>query len=232
MVVGHGLIASAFDIYNNNNSVIIFASGVSNSKEQKEEEFQREKDLISSFSRFSNKKFVYFSTCSISDPSMSDSMYVQHKINMENHVQSLYKKHFIIRLPNVIGISKNPNTFFNFIKNKILNNETITIESLATRYLVDIDDLKVIVPLLFENKENINKTFNVTFNNKERVSKIIDYMEEIIGKKSQKIFLSDTVGDYDIDNSELLNCLFEVGISENTLISKNYNFNLLKKYLR
>ena len=45
MVIGNGLVASAFSKYKNDDDVIIFASGVSNSSTNKKEEFEREINL-------------------------------------------------------------------------------------------------------------------------------------------------------------------------------------------
>ena len=42
MVVGNGLIAKAFEFYLKDDHTIIFASGVSNSLEQKRSEFERD----------------------------------------------------------------------------------------------------------------------------------------------------------------------------------------------
>ena len=39
MVIGNGMIANAFKQYENDDEVIIFASGVSNSKENNDSEF-------------------------------------------------------------------------------------------------------------------------------------------------------------------------------------------------
>ena len=46
MVVGTGLLAKAFLEYENDDNIIVFASGVSNSKEISREEFDREKLLL------------------------------------------------------------------------------------------------------------------------------------------------------------------------------------------
>ena len=63
MVVGSGMIAKAFHHYINNDDVVIFASGVSNSKEDDDLSFEKEKNLLLS-TRFNNvnKKFIYFKT--------------------------------------------------------------------------------------------------------------------------------------------------------------------------
>ena len=47
-------------------------------------------------------RIVYFSTCSIEDPSAQDSEYVKHKIRMENRVRER-ESYLILRLPQVAG---------------------------------------------------------------------------------------------------------------------------------
>ena len=64
--------------------VIFFASGVSNSSEISEKEFNREENLIHKILGDNpQKQFVYFSTCSIYDSSKNGSPYVLHKLKME-----------------------------------------------------------------------------------------------------------------------------------------------------
>ncbi len=46
MVVGHGMIGNGFSHYKFNDEVIIFASGVSNSKDNSILNFERENDLL------------------------------------------------------------------------------------------------------------------------------------------------------------------------------------------
>lgn len=46
MIVGNGLIAKEFLEYSNSKNILIFASGVSNSKEERVDEFLREENLL------------------------------------------------------------------------------------------------------------------------------------------------------------------------------------------
>jgi hypothetical protein len=80
MVVGNGLIAKSFTMFNGEKNIVIFASGVSDSKCIEVSEFERERNLLLSMDR--TKKIVYFSTYSISDGSEKNE-YIKHKIHME-----------------------------------------------------------------------------------------------------------------------------------------------------
>lgn len=79
MVIGNGMIAKACKAFIDDTSVTIFASGVSNSAEVLVENFQREFELLASQTK--DIKIVYFSTCSVNDPSVADTPYVRHKKN-------------------------------------------------------------------------------------------------------------------------------------------------------
>ena len=61
MIVGNGLIAKSFlKKYGKDNNIIIFASGVSNSKETNPDNFKREEDLLVSFLKtYPQIKFIY-----------------------------------------------------------------------------------------------------------------------------------------------------------------------------
>ena len=225
MVIGNGLIASAFERYKNNDDIIIFASGVSNSQETSELAFNREINLMKRYLNL-DKKLIYFSTCSIFDESL-DSDYIKHKLNMEHLIENNNKNYIIFRLPNIIGRTTNNNTFFNNIKNKIINDEIITIYLKSIRYLIDIGDVSAILPLIINYKKVRNQTINVCFDNKMYIIEIIEIMEEILSKKANKILI-DKGHNYYVDNSEFNKFLSYVDLS---MEDKNYNKKILKKYL-
>ena len=90
MITGHGLIAKTFNSYQNNDSIVIFASGVSNSTETNPIAFQREIDQLNNILLTAKGKLiVYFSTTSINNKSGNKAPYIIHKINMEARVLSL-----------------------------------------------------------------------------------------------------------------------------------------------
>ena len=89
MIIGNGLIASLFTDCDQEN-IIFFASGVSNSLETQKEEFLREENLIrKTITENPNKIFIYFSTCSIYYSSKAESQYVLHKLKMEQIITQL-----------------------------------------------------------------------------------------------------------------------------------------------
>ncbi len=223
MLVGNGLVANALVSYKNNDHVIIFASGVSNSLACDVEQFRREEELISKYF-ISDALFIYFSTCSIYDPSLSKSAYVLHKLRMEQLIERNFKKYLIIRLPTLVGKTDNPHTFFNSFVNKLKASAPITVYKNASRYLLDVDDLPVIVNLLEQNV--INTKINVVFDNKMPVTEIVNYLHHKLSSKSQIIYENKGT-DFTVDNSKFKK-LYTDMMPEIKIISFE---NLVNKYI-
>ena len=81
MVIGNGMIAKRFSSYGDDKDILVFASGVSNSSSTGDVEYTREEALLSKAIQDNpHKTILYFSTCSIYDPSLQESMYVKHKL--------------------------------------------------------------------------------------------------------------------------------------------------------
>lgn len=177
MVIGNGLIGKAFSAYSNNDDVCIFASGVSNSKTQNSDQFQREIDLVKSNLDF-NGLFVYFSTSSIDDPTLKDSKYIAHKLKIEALIKSQAPYFFIIRLPNVIGESENKNTLINFFKNSIITKTPFSLQKNARRYLIHIDKLFQIIDNTISNNNNFNIVANLVCSKSVSVIDIVSNLEK------------------------------------------------------
>jgi len=89
MIIGTGLIANGFkSAYTHREDVCIYRAGVSNSLCTDVREFDRERKRL--YLALNNSMhtdcFVYFSTCSVSDPEIQHSAYVLHKLAMEQLV--------------------------------------------------------------------------------------------------------------------------------------------------
>lgn len=157
MIVGHGDIAS---VLTDREDRVYFASGVSNSQETRESEYQREIDLfltllqgpsISPLHPPRRKHVVYFSSLCIF---YSDSRYAQHKKKMEKLVRDLFKFYTIIRMGNITW-GTNPFTLINFIKNKIRSRELFEIQDVY-RYVVDKDEFLYWIDMIPEWSCEIN----------------------------------------------------------------------------
>lgn len=130
MIIGKGDIAS---VLTDREDRIYFASGVSNSQETRESEYQREIDLLLSQDR--KKHIVYFSSLSVF---YSKLRYAKHKCGMETLVKHFFEPYTIIRMGNITW-GTNPHTLINFIRNKIRNHETVEIQDVY-RYIVEKEE--------------------------------------------------------------------------------------------
>lgn len=224
MVIGNGLLAKAFNHFADNNSVLIFASGVSNSSEQNDAEFEREKlQLLSCIEE--KRKLIYFSTISIFDESLKTSKYRIHKRAMEKLIEEKFSSFIIFRLPIVVGKTQNPNTLTNFIFNKINSGEKIKVFSKACRYLMDIDDIANFCTKIILAEKHDNKSLNIHFNNLIHIPDLITLFEAATIKKANTEIVNE--GDCVVsDNAEFNLILQQNGFS----LPANYNQQLISKY--
>ena len=107
MIIGHGDIAS---VLTDREDRLYFASGVSNSQETNEEEYQREKRLLMQQDKW--RHIVYFSSLSVF---YTDTRYSQHKREMEKMVKKNFGHHTIIRIGNITW-GTNPHTIINYLR--------------------------------------------------------------------------------------------------------------------
>ena len=152
MIVGRGDIAS---ILNDREGVIYFASGVSNSSEIKKSEFKRELDLLSMQDK--TQCIFYFSSIAIDNKEKFEvSKYLQHKKQMEDYIKNNFQNYNIIRIGNITWGS-NPNTFLNYIKNKIKNDEAVYISD-EYKFMIDKEQLLILtdnLPIIAQNQLSI-----------------------------------------------------------------------------
>jgi len=189
MVIGNGLLATAFSNYKGDNSILIFASGVSNSGNTNISEFEREKSLLKSALDL-KLRLVYFSTISIYDPELQDSAYILHKKEIELLIQNCSTNYLIFRLPILVGKTSNQHTLCNFIANQINASNPINIFVNACRYLIDIDDLKHVLPAFINNEFYRNLAIDVNFNNQTSMETLVTIFERQLNKKATKNFVS------------------------------------------
>ena len=199
MIIGNGLIAKTINELNHDD-LIFFASGVSNSKTLDVNEFIREKDLLVKTIKENNfKKIIYFSTCDMYDSSKQDSLYLKHKLNMEDIVKNNSKHWIIFRISQIIGIGNKNNLLYKLCSN-INDNKKFQLYYNYERNLIDINNLKKIIKHYLSSQDeiiNIANPINI------KVGKIIEIIENTTNKK----------GLYDIDLNDnsfkiLLNAIF------------------------
>jgi nucleoside-diphosphate-sugar epimerase len=147
MIIGKGLLAQSLT-ETKHNSVTLFCSGVSDSLEKNPAAFERERILLMQQNK--DKTLYYFSTISIFNPAHKNSLYVKHKIAMEELIRTDFKNFLIIRLPNVIGFGGNKSNLFPFLYDAIQFENEIKIHTSAYRYLFAAHDLSGVVQLFID----------------------------------------------------------------------------------
>jgi len=162
MVIGHGMIAKHFSKYIDDENLLVFASGVSNSSTTKEADYTREQDLLlHTLQHHPQKTCIYFSTCSIYDASLQHSLYVQHKLKMEHFIQDKAASYIIFRVSNPVGFTPNPHTVLNYFVQHIKSREHFTLWQNASRNLVDMDDVFNICDQLIQTQTIKNTIVNI-----------------------------------------------------------------------
>ena len=224
MIIGNGLIANLFR-ENDRENVVFFASGVSNSLETDKSAFLREENLIrKTIKENPNKIFIYFSTCSIYDSSKNGSSYVNHKLKMEQIVEELANQFLILRVSNAVGKGGNPNLLMNYLVNAFHQEKEITVHTLATRNLIDADDVKNIT-LKFINENSFNKIINVAYLENFSPIQILEILEKHFNKTA-KTYLVKSGQSYLISIPEA-----EAYFAENKLTEKKeYLLRIIKRY--
>ena len=128
------MMAKAFSAFARDSSVLVFASGVSDSTETREAVFRRERDLLGQTLASHREHLVlYFGTCSVYDPDRCDTPYVRHKLAMEELIAASPNPWMTLRLPLAIGPGHRGNTLANFLYERIVRGESFDVWAGATR---------------------------------------------------------------------------------------------------
>jgi hypothetical protein len=199
LIVGRGLLGESLNKLRHED-VILFASGVSNSNEQNSSEFEREANLlIRTIDGTVKKHFYYFSTCSIFDPGLADSSYISHKKRMEAIVLSKPTGR-VIRLPNIVGPTGNPANLVNYLKHSIKQANPIKIQSHATRYLLGVDEMNLLLQDVVDNAGE-KQIISLVPPKNIKVTSVVSIIESILVTQAN-IELVDGGTPYEVDFSD------------------------------
>ena len=163
------------------NDCIFFVSGVSDSRTTNIRHFNREKKLLlKTLNENKNlKKIIYISTCDIYDSSKKNSLYLKHKLNIENCIKNKSNKWLIFRVSQVIGSGGNKNNLLFKLCLNIFLNRKFLLYPVFERNLIYIDDLKKII-LKFLRSEN--KIINIANPKNIKVLQIVNIIEKALKK--------------------------------------------------
>lgn len=160
-ILGNGTIASVLP---DRGDLLFFASGVSNSQEIDEKQYQREIDLL--LSQNKSWHIVYFSTLSMF---YNSTRYVQHKKHMEELIKKNFRHYTIMRLGSPMW-GNNPNHLVAFFRHKIKNKEPYEVWD-TERYVLEKDE--------FLHWVNRIPTWNCEMNVSGIRMKVIDIIKKI-----------------------------------------------------
>ena len=229
-IKGKGFVAKNFKktlAFLKKNNTIVYAAGISNSKTKNKSHLKREFNEIKNFkNHINNKMLVYISTCSVSDDSRNKSLYVKNKIKIEYFIKKNFKKFIILRLPELVGKSKNPNTLMNFFFNKIKNKKKIKIFSGVERNLLDIDDAVKISKFIIKNKKNYNRTFNIMNKYFYNPEKIVKVFEKTLKIKANYVIIKKKKKKWKMNYKQIHKITDQAKIN----FDKNYCKKIIKKY--
>ena len=173
-IIGNGFIGKSLkkikkDLIKTN--YIIYAAGISHSKTKSKKNLNKE---LSAFKIFSKnnflKKIIYISTADVTNNISNKSLYVKNKIKIEKLIKKKFKNYIILRLPQIIGKSKNKNTLVNYFYFNIKNNKPLVLIKNFKRNILDIDDILKLLKIIVYSKNTKNKV--IILSNKYSVQPI------------------------------------------------------------
>jgi nucleoside-diphosphate-sugar epimerase len=227
MVIGDGMVAKSFMHYQDTDQVLIFASGVSNSKLAILSEFEREKSLLDHIIEANpGRRIVYFSTFNLYDPKECNSAYCLHKLDMEDYISSKVPVYNIFRLGHVVGRSSNSYTILSYLYKAINEGTYFDLWKFAGRNLIDIDDASKICSYIIDHNLFNNKITDVCNIQNTSVQEIVNILEELFGKKGVYRIVDAGGNPVFRNNDEVQRIALSLGI----LFNDSYARSVINKY--
>ena len=204
MVIGKGVIANRFVDYSLQSKYLIFAGNVNDSAIKDENTIQEEEVAVrTALSEYLDTTFVYFSSCSILDPDVRHTPYVQHKVRMEKLIQDSAKSFLIFRLPQVMGLSDTKSSLVNYLVDAISNQKPFELWQNAKKNVIDIDDVHEIISEVLKRNICSNKIINVASTHQITVLELVRHIEDFTGHAANYVLLSRGAS-FEIDVAEIM----------------------------
>lgn len=221
MVIGNGLIASAFmKDYRKDDRFVIFASGVSNSSETDDYIFEKEEVVLrETIDDNSDKHLVYFTSFHYANI----KKYVKHKIHMEVIIRNAGINYTILKLPQVIGMGGNINNLFNYLIFNIRNDNVVNVYNNTFRSLIDVEDIKRIVDIAVDLPV---KYIIFPYIEKLLVRDIITLIAKALNVDPKISFVESEVFDF-----PQRNVVADYILQKLNLIQEGYTKRIINKYL-
>ena len=222
-IIGKGFIAKNLLKINstiNQNGMIVYAAGISNSQTKSKKQFVKEIKLFKNFTKKNYKnKIMYISTADVSNNLKNRTKYVKNKIKIEKIIKKNFNNFIILRIPQLIGKSSNKNTLINFFYNKIKEKKKIIVFKNVKRNILDIDDVIKMIQVIIMNKK-VNKKI-ITLSNKNFIKpiEIIKILEKKLKKKANYILIKTKKQNW------------KLNFNQNIVYFRNAKINFSKDYL-
>ncbi|MYN43987.1 NAD-dependent epimerase/dehydratase family protein [Pseudoduganella sp. FT93W] len=225
MIIGNGLLAQACaPHFRLRDDVLVFASGVSNSRETRAEEYAREQAMLEEALKL-DLFTVYFSSCSVHDAELAHTPYVQHKRAMEALITARSRQMAIIRLPQVVGSTPNPYTLTNYLNEQITEGKPFQLWLRAWRNLIDVEDVAAIVAQLIDHHWADGVITNVACPFSVPVPELVHTFEQVLGQRAN--YTEVDAGDhYQLDVELSMAAARAIGLE----FGSDYIINLIRKY--
>ena len=226
MVIGNGLISKSFkEYFDEDNSILIFASGVSNSQETDSNNFLREKKLLTeTIEKNLDKQIIYFSTILID---FKSNPYYTHKKEMEILIKNLSNNYLIFRVPQLIGELGNDNNLINYLVSKIRDNKEFNIYKNSKRSIIDIKDVVNLVKYCIGKI----KCETLYINGIEIIS-IVDLVDKIAYILNNKVSIKIINNIEDNNWVTLRSDIFNDYINTLKIDNNGYTEKILRKYIK
>ena len=146
---------------------------------------------------------------------------------MELLIQDNAKRYVIYRVPQLVSNNGNPNNLVNYLKNKIRNEEVVTVYEGVYRSLLDIEDLAKLVDI---TADKIEKGF-MNISGVEAI-KVINICEIIALILDKPLHLQVQSKDEDSGWIGKNSSLIDSSINLLAIDQGDYTKNLIKKYVK
>jgi len=212
-VNGCGAIANRFASYSLQPKFFIYAGSINNSTTTNAIAISKEEDSINvALAAIDNTvRFVYFSSCSIEDPTQASSPYVSHKKRMEQLIQASASNYLIFRLPQVLGLTDSEHGLVNDLVKAITLGERFELWRDASRNFIDLDDVYSIVHALLGGKTYSNRVINIASPCATPVPELVNVLEGYFGKTGNSELVARGCG-YPVDTSAINDVIRQLGI--------------------
>ena len=105
---------------------------------------------------------------------------------------------YVIRLPNVVGIGGNESNLVNYLTRSIKSKNLLKIQKNATRYLLGIEELKLLVQDIIFTGSGLRRVTSLVPPISIHVTKIVSIIEAVL-KTRAELELVDSGSSYSVD---------------------------------